>query len=195
MRHFKVSKDIKEHFVRVISTNLFRINSISWDFIYWLPLFYDYKLTRLVFLLIIAFIENKPFSISYWEFGGKTYGVWIEKWWNNNFNKSFCYNLPYVAAVLRLPGATSFLTPCFIVFGSASFTIFLAVQNRQNFSFQKHVFKVCSHCMRFQIWSNTLGLTFQRHSALINSDSEELQVCFSAVHHLNFSEQRWFPLK
>ena len=36
------------------------------------------------------------------------------------------------------------------------------------------------------------GLTSQRHSALINSDSEHFQVCFSAVHYLKISEQRWF---
>ena len=35
-------------------------------------------------------------------------------------------------------------------------------------------------------------LTSQRHSALISSDSEYFQVCFSAVHHLKISEQRWF---
>ena len=32
----------------------------------------------------------------------------------------------------------------------------------------------------------------QRHSALISSDSEYFQVCFSAVHYLKISEQRWF---
>ena len=31
----------------------------------------------------------------------------------------------------------------------------------------------------------------QRHSALISSDSEYFQVCFSAVHYLKISEQRW----
>ena len=36
------------------------------------------------------------------------------------------------------------------------------------------------------------GLTSQRHSALISSDSEYFQVCFSAVHYLQISEQRWF---
>ena len=36
------------------------------------------------------------------------------------------------------------------------------------------------------------GLTSQRHSALISSDSEYFQVCFSAVHYLKISEQRWF---
>ena len=35
------------------------------------------------------------------------------------------------------------------------------------------------------------GLTSQRHSALISSDSEYFQVCFSAVHYLKISEQRW----
>ena len=34
------------------------------------------------------------------------------------------------------------------------------------------------------------GLTSQRHSALISSDSEQFQVCFSAVHYLKISEQR-----
>ena len=34
------------------------------------------------------------------------------------------------------------------------------------------------------------GLTSQRHSALISSDSEYFQVCFSAVHYLKISEQR-----
>ena len=36
------------------------------------------------------------------------------------------------------------------------------------------------------------GLTSQRHSALISSDSEYFQVCFNAVHYLKISEQRWF---
>ena len=36
-----------------------------------------------------------------------------------------------------------------------------------------------------------LGLTSQRHSALISSDSEQFQVYFSAVHYLKISEQRW----
>ena len=36
------------------------------------------------------------------------------------------------------------------------------------------------------------GLTSQRHSALISSDSEYFQVCFSAVHYLKISGQRWF---
>ena len=35
-------------------------------------------------------------------------------------------------------------------------------------------------------------LTSQRHSALISSDSEYFQICFSAVHYLKISEQRWF---
>ena len=39
---------------------------------------------------------------------------------------------------------------------------------------------------------NKPGLTSQRHSALISSDSEYFQVCFSAVHYLKISEQRWF---
>ena len=39
------------------------------------------------------------------------------------------------------------------------------------------------------------GLTSQRHSALISSDLEYFQVCFSAVHYLKISEQRWFSLK
>ena len=39
---------------------------------------------------------------------------------------------------------------------------------------------------------NQPGLTSQRHSALISSDSEYFQVCFSAVHYLRISEQRWF---
>ena len=38
------------------------------------------------------------------------------------------------------------------------------------------------------------GLTSQRHSALISSDSEQFQVCFSAVHYLKISEQSWFRL-
>ena len=41
-------------------------------------------------------------------------------------------------------------------------------------------------------WQWTPGLTSQRHSALISSDSEYFQVCFSAVHYLKISEQRWF---
>ena len=36
------------------------------------------------------------------------------------------------------------------------------------------------------------GLTSQRHSALISSDSEYFQVCFSAVHYLKISEQQKF---
>ena len=36
------------------------------------------------------------------------------------------------------------------------------------------------------------GLTSQRHSGLISSDSEQFQVCFSAFHYLKISEQRWF---
>ena len=36
------------------------------------------------------------------------------------------------------------------------------------------------------------GLTSQRRSVLISSDSEYFQVCFSAVHYLKISEQRWF---
>ena len=36
------------------------------------------------------------------------------------------------------------------------------------------------------------GLTSQRHSALISSDSEEFQVCFSAVHYLKISETALF---
>ena len=36
------------------------------------------------------------------------------------------------------------------------------------------------------------GLTSQRHSALISSDSEQFRLCFSAVHYLKISEQRWF---
>ena len=39
---------------------------------------------------------------------------------------------------------------------------------------------------------NRPGLTSLRHSALITSDSEYFQVCFSAVHYLKISEQRWF---
>ena len=39
---------------------------------------------------------------------------------------------------------------------------------------------------------NGPGLTSQRHSALISSNSEYFQVCFSAVHYLKISEQRWF---
>ena len=35
------------------------------------------------------------------------------------------------------------------------------------------------------------GLTSQRHSALISSDSEYFHFCFSAVHYLKISEQRW----
>ena len=43
------------------------------------------------------------------------------------------------------------------------------------------------------LWLRVLipGLTSQRHSALISSDSEYFQVCFSAVHYLKISEQRW----
>ena len=36
------------------------------------------------------------------------------------------------------------------------------------------------------------GLMSQRYSALISSDSEYFQVCFSAVHYLKLSEQPWF---
>ena len=36
------------------------------------------------------------------------------------------------------------------------------------------------------------GLTPQKHSALISSDSEYFQVCFCTVHYLKISEQRWF---
>ena len=35
-------------------------------------------------------------------------------------------------------------------------------------------------------------ITYQIHSALINSDSEIFHFCFSAVHYLKVSEQRWF---
>ena len=35
------------------------------------------------------------------------------------------------------------------------------------------------------------GLTSQRHSALISSDSGQFQICFSTVHYLKISEQRW----
>ena len=44
--------------------------------------------------------------------------------------------------------------------------------------------------VRSAVWHP--GLTSQRHSALISSDSEYFQVCFSAVHYLKISEQRWF---
>ena len=47
----------------------------------------------------------------------------------------------------------------------------------------------------FSLWlwpSLEPGLTSQRHSALISSDSEYFQVCFSAVHYLKISEQRLF---
>ena len=40
--------------------------------------------------------------------------------------------------------------------------------------------------------NNEPGLTSQRHSALISSDSKYFQVCFSAVHYLKISKQRWF---
>ena len=36
------------------------------------------------------------------------------------------------------------------------------------------------------------GLTSHRHSELIGSDSEYFRICFSAVHYLIKSEQRWF---
>ena len=51
-----------------------------------------------------------------------------------------------------------------------------------------------SDLLNHVIWFNLSdpGLTSQRHSALINSDSEYFQVCFSAVHYLKISEQRWF---
>ena len=42
---------------------------------------------------------------------------------------------------------------------------------------------------------STPRLTSQRHSALISSDSEYCQVCFSAVHYLKISEQRCSALK
>ena len=45
---------------------------------------------------------------------------------------------------------------------------------------------------RISLWALKPGLTSQRHSALISSDSEYFQVCFSAVHYLKISEQRWF---
>ena len=38
----------------------------------------------------------------------------------------------------------------------------------------------------------TPGLTSQRHSVLISFDSENFQVCFSAVLYLKICEQRWF---
>ena len=44
----------------------------------------------------------------------------------------------------------------------------------------------------YKIDSYIPGLTSQRHSPLISSDSEYFQVCFSAVHYLKISEQRWF---
>ena len=46
------------------------------------------------------------------------------------------------------------------------------------------------YCVTAQ--TNNPGLTSQRNSALISSDSEYFQVCFSAVHYLKISEQRWF---
>ena len=51
-------------------------------------------------------------------------------------------------------------------------------------SMRKLKFQTTCHCIP--------GLTSQRHSALISSDSEYFQVCFSAVHYLKISEQRWF---
>ena len=36
---------------------------------------------------------------------------------------------------------------------------------------------------------NLPGLTSQRHSALISSESEKFQVCFSAVHYLKISPE------
>ena len=54
--------------------------------------------------------------------------------------------------------------------------------------------KACSGKVFTEIQKISLqpGLTSQRHSALINSDSEYFQVCFRAVHFLKISEQRWF---
>ena len=59
---------------------------------------------------------------------------------------------------------------------------------------------VSGTAVNISVWSKYLlkicvelpGLTSQRHSALISSDSEYFQVCFSAVHYLKISEQRWF---
>ena len=42
-----------------------------------------------------------------------------------------------------------------------------------------------------QHFVNHPGLTSQRHSALISSDWEYFQVCFSAVHNLKVSDYRW----
>ena len=51
--------------------------------------------------------------------------------------------------------------------------------------------KIFSHTF-FHFMDRQPGLTSQRHSALISSDSEYFQVCFSAVHYLKISAQRWF---
>ena len=52
----------------------------------------------------------------------------------------------------------------------------------------------CANIIRVEI-PYIPGLTSQRHSALISSDSEYFQVCFSAVQYLKICEQRWFSLK
>ena len=44
----------------------------------------------------------------------------------------------------------------------------------------------------WKLYKKEPGLTSQRHSALISSDSEYFQVCFSALHYLKISEQPWF---
>ena len=57
-------------------------------------------------------------------------------------------------------------------------------------SFTTHIFTLPESFSLF--FGHIPGLTSQRHSALISSDSEYFQVCFSAVHYLKISEQRWF---
>ena len=69
---------------------------------------------------------------------------------------------------------------------SAKFVISLLLTLFQQFRFLQK----CAHRALFLAFSELPGLTSQRHSALISSDSEYFQVCFSAVHYLKISEQR-----
>ena len=71
--------------------------------------------------------------------------------------------------------------------------IFLLTTLRFSFFYTNLIDQHCNRDFSFliEVW-NWPGLTSQRHSALISSDSEYFQVCFSAVHYLKISEQRWF---
>ena len=77
---------------------------------------------------------------------------------------------------------------CFVIsfVGQFCFTVFF------HFALFHMIVLAFSRFVSFHISFYHPGLTSQRHSALISSDSEYFQVCFSAVHCLKISEQRWF---